>query len=162
MTDVFSFSAGLLDGGVEVPLEQYRGKVLLIANTASQCGFTPQYDSLQKLYTRFQSRGFEVLAFPCNQFGKQEPGGPDFIRAFCKQHYGITFPLFAKIEVNGRHAHPLFRHLKAAAPGLLGTRFIKWNFTKFLVAKDGTVYRRYAPRTEPVRLADDIDMLLGR
>jgi glutathione peroxidase len=161
MTDIYGFGAALNDG-TEVELSRYRGKVLLIVNTASRCGYTPQYRALQELYLRYHDRGFEVLAFPCNQFGKQEPGNAVQIRDFCKHHYHTTFPLFAKIEVNGKNAHPLFKHLKAAAPGVLGTRFIKWNFTKFLVKKDGSVYKRYATRTAPEKLTDDIETLLAQ
>jgi glutathione peroxidase len=159
-SSVFDFDADRLDGA-KVSLDQYRGKVLLIVNTASQCGHTPQYQALQQLHQRYQTQGFEVLGFPCNQFGKQEPGSATEIGAFCESKYGITFPLFAKIEVNGKHAHPLFKHLKNAAPGIFGTQSIKWNFTKFLVNKDGTVYQRYAARTAPDKLIGDIEKLLA-
>jgi glutathione peroxidase len=159
MSTIHDFQAASLHG-TPIDLAQYRGKVLLIVNTASQCGFTPQYQGLETLYRQFRNRGFEVLGFPCNQFGGQEPGSAGEIGTFCETNYGVTFPLFAKIDVNGDKAHPLFRHLKRKAPGLLGTQSIKWNFTKFLVAKDGSVYRRYAPRTEPQELAADIEKLL--
>ena len=157
--NVHSFTAISLSGE-PVDLRQYTGKVLLIVNTASQCGFTPQYSELEALYRQLKQRGFAVLGFPCNQFGKQEPGSAGEIAAFCEKNYGISFPMFGKIDVNGDAAHPLFKHLKRVAPGLLGTRSVKWNFTKFLVRKDGSVYRRYAPRTKPNALLRDIDMLL--
>ncbi len=142
-------------------LSQYKGKVLLIVNTASECGFTPQYKGLEKVYEQFKDQGATVLGFPCNQFGGQEPGGEAEIGAFCEKNFGVTFPLFAKVDVNGSDAHPLFRHLKKAAPGLLGTEAIKWNFTKFLVRKDGRVYKRYAPSTAPEELVGDIEKLLA-
>ena len=141
-------------------LSPYRGKVLLIVNTASKCGFTPQYAGLEKLHKRFQERGLAVLGFPCNQFGKQEPGSADEINSFCQRNYGVSFPMFAKVEVNGSDAHPLFVHLKKQASGILGTQAIKWNFTKFLVDAEGTVLKRYAPRVRPSALADDIERLL--
>jgi glutathione peroxidase len=159
MTTIYDFSADSL-GGVPVDLEQYRGKVLLIVNTASECGYTPQYKGLEAVYRQFKDKGIEVLGFPCNQFGKQEPGTADDIGAFCEKNYGVTFPLFAKINVNGADAHPLYKHLKSHARGVLGTEAIKWNFTKFLVKKDGTVYKRYAPQTMPEELAGDIEKLL--
>jgi glutathione peroxidase len=159
MSNVYQFSANSL-AGAPVDLATYRGKVLLIVNTASKCGFTPQYQGLEAVYQQFKDKGVEVLGFPCNQFGKQEPGSADEIGAFCEKNYGVTFPLFAKIDVNGDDAHPLFKHLKQQAPGLMGTEAIKWNFTKFLVKKDGTVYKRYAPQTEPKELRQDIQKLL--
>jgi glutathione peroxidase len=159
MSNVYQFSANSL-AGAPVDLATYRGKVLLIVNTASKCGFTPQYQGLEAVYQQFKDKGVEVLGFPCNQFGKQEPGSADEIGAFCEKNYGVTFPLFAKIDVNGDDAHPLFKHLKQQAPGLMGTEAIKWNFTKFLVKKDGTVYKRYAPQTEPKELMQDIQKLL--
>jgi len=158
--NVFDFHATALDGA-PIDLARYRGKVLLIVNTASGCGFTPQYAGLEALYRQFRARGMEVLGFPCNQFRGQEPGTAAEIGAFCEKNFGVTFPLFAKIEVNGAGAHPLFRYLKIEAPGLLGTRAIKWNFTKFLVGRDGQVVRRYAPNTKPEAIADDIEALLG-
>jgi glutathione peroxidase len=161
MTTVFDFSADSLSGQ-PVDLKQYRGKVLLIVNTASQCGFTPQYQGLEALRQQFAGQDFEVLGFPCNQFGQQEPGTAGDIGAFCEKNYGVTFPMFAKIDVNGDHAHPLYRHLKKAAPGILGTQGIKWNFTKFLVRKDGSIHGRYAPTTKPEDLADDIRKLLAQ
>jgi glutathione peroxidase len=147
--------------GQPVDLAQYKGKVLLIVNTASQCGFTPQYKGLEKVYQQFKDKGALVLGFPCNQFGGQEPEGEAEIGAFCEKNFGVTFPLFSKVDVNGDQAHPLFQHLKKAAPGLLGTEAIKWNFTKFLVKKDGTVYKRYAPSTSPEDLVEDIEKLLA-
>jgi glutathione peroxidase len=146
--------------GDSVNLQQYLGKVVLIVNTASNCGFTPQYQGLEQLYQQFHQQGLEVLGFPCNQFGHQEPGSADEIGSFCEKNFGVTFPLFAKIEVNGAHAHPLYQHLKSAAPGILGSEAIKWNFTKFLIRKDGTVFKRYAPQTTPQELIQDIQALL--
>lgn len=156
---VHGFSAVGLSGK-PVELQAYKGKVLLIVNTASQCGFTPQYQELEALYRQFKERGFEVLGFPCNQFGKQEPGTAEEIGAFCETKYGVSFPLFAKIEVNGPAAHPLFKQLKTAAPGVLGTSSIKWNFTKFLIRRDGSIYRRYASQSKPKSFIRDIEMLL--
>jgi len=160
MTNIYDFKADSLNGA-PVDLAQYKGKVLLLVNTASNCGFTPQYKGLETVYRQFKDKGVEVLGFPCNQFGQQEPGSADEIGAFCEKNYGVTFPLFAKIDVNGDDAHPLFKHLKSEAPGLLGSQAIKWNFTKFLVKKDGTVYKRYAPQTDPKELVDDIEKLLA-
>ncbi|MBM7332062.1 MAG: glutathione peroxidase [Alcanivorax sp.] len=159
MTTLYDFEARTLDGQPR-PLSDFKGKVLLIVNTASKCGFTPQYQGLQKLYDNFADRGLEVLGFPCNQFGHQEPGDSGEIGAFCEKNYGVRFPVFEKIDVNGEHAHPLFRYLKAEAPGVLGTEGIKWNFTKFLVDRDGRVVKRYAPKDKPEKLADDIEALL--
>lgn len=158
-TDIYGFSAETLGGGT-VTLDQYRGKVLLIVNTASECGFTPQYKGLQEVYQKLAARGFEVLGFPCNQFGKQEPGDAAQIGAFCEQNYGVTFPMFAKIDVNGANAHPLFKYLKDKEPGLLGIEAIKWNFTKFLVDRNGAVVKRYAPQTKPEAIVEDIEKLL--
>lgn len=160
MTTVHDFSAAMLDGA-QADLSAWRGKVLLIVNTASNCGFTPQYKGLEELYQRYRDQGLEVLGFPCNQFGKQEPGTAEEIGAFCEKNFGVSFPLFAKIEVNGANADPLYTFLKRAAPGVMGTEAVKWNFTKFLVKKDGTVYKRYAPQTAPKELADDIERLLA-
>ena len=160
MTTVYDFKAKSLDGK-DIDLKQYQGKVLLIVNTASECGFTPQYKGLEAVYEQFRDKGVEVLGFPCNQFGSQEPGSNEEIGAFCERNYGVTFPLFDKIDVNGDAAHPLFKHLKSAAPGLMGTEAIKWNFTKFLIRKDGRVYKRYAPQTEPKELMKDIEKLLA-
>jgi glutathione peroxidase len=160
MSTVYDFKAKGIDGK-QIDLQQYQGKVLLIVNTASQCGFTPQYKGLEAVYEQFRDKGVEVLGFPCNQFGAQEPGTAEEIGAFCERNFGVTFPLFDKVEVNGDEAHPLFKHLKSEAPGLMGTEAIKWNFTKFLVRKDGTVYKRYAPQTEPKELMKDIEKLLA-
>jgi glutathione peroxidase len=146
--------------GREQPIGDYRGKVSLIVNTASKCGFTPQYEGLENLYQRYRDRGFVVLGFPCNQFGRQEPGDESEIGRFCELNYGVSFPMFAKVDVNGDEAHPLFRHLKQEAPGILGSQAIKWNFTKFLVDHDGKVVRRYAPKTAPRELEADIEQLL--
>jgi glutathione peroxidase len=157
--NVFDFQATSLDGK-PVDLGQYRGKVLLIVNTASKCGFTPQYQGLETLYRELHPRGLEVLGFPCNQFGGQEPGSEAEIGAFCEKNYGVNFPMFAKVDVNGDAAHPLFQHLKQAAPGVLGTEGIKWNFTKFLIGRDGAVLHRYAPQTKPEDIAGDIEKAL--
>jgi glutathione peroxidase len=157
---VHDFEAPLLDGQPR-QLADYRGKVLLIVNTASKCGFTPQYEGMETIYKKYNSQGFEILGFPCNQFGGQEPGEASDIGEFCQRNYGVSFPMFAKVEVNGAGAHPLFSHLKQAAPGLLGSEGIKWNFTKFLVNRQGEVVQRYAPSTKPEQLADDIARLLG-
>ena len=157
--ELANFSAERLTGGEEL-LTRYAGKVLLIVNTASQCGFTPQFAGLEALYTRYKNRGFEVLGFPCNQFGAQEPGSADEIGSFCQKNYGVTFPMYARIDVNGDNAHPLFQHLKKEARGLLGSEGIKWNFTKFLVDRDGSVVRRFAPAATPESLAVDIEALL--
>jgi glutathione peroxidase len=158
---VHDFSATTIDG-TEQSLDAYAGKVLLIVNTASECGFTPQYADLEQLHQQFKDRGFEVLGFPCNQFGGQEPGTEDQIKQFCEVRFGVTFPLFAKVDVNGSETHPLFRHLKASARGLLGSRDIKWNFTKFLVDARGQVVERYAPSTSPRSIAKDIERLLAK
>jgi glutathione peroxidase len=147
--------------GREVELSQYRNHVLLVVNTASRCGFTPQYAGLEQLYRQYADQGLAVLGFPCNQFGKQEPGSHDDIASFCETNYQVSFPLFAKVDVNGANAEPLFDHLKRAAPGILGTQSIKWNFTKFLVRRDGSVFHRYAPDTPPAKLAVDIEQLLA-
>ena len=146
--------------GKRMKLDQYKDKVLLIVNVASQCGFTPQYKGLETLYQKLHPRGLEILGFPCNQFGAQEPGSEAEIAQFCEINYGVTFPLFAKIEVNGAAAAPLYQYLKKAKPGLLGSEVIKWNFTKFLVDRGGTVVERYAPNTEPDAIAGDIEKLL--
>ena len=159
MTSVFDFSAHRLSGE-PVPLADYAGKVLLIVNTASKCGFTPQYAGLQGLHERFHDQGLVVMGFPCNQFGQQEPGDSQDIARFCETSFGVGFPMFQKVDVNGADAHPLFKHLKSAAPGLLGSEAIKWNFTKFLVGRDGAVFKRYAPQTSPEDLEQDIEQLL--
>ena len=146
--------------GEMIDLAEKQGKVLLVVNTASKCGFTPQYDGLERLWKDYGDRGFEVLAFPCNQFGKQEPGTADEIESFCKVNFGLSFPLMAKIEMNGEGADPLYDWLKKEAPGVLGTKSIKWNFTKFLIGRDGKVVRRYAPTDKPESIAKDIEKLL--
>ncbi len=148
-------------GGSPTTLAEHAGKVLLIVNTASKCGFTPQYAGLEALHQQLADKGLAVLGFPCNQFGKQEPGGADEISSFCQLNYGVSFPMYAKIDVNGAGAHPLFEQLKSGAPGLLGSKAIKWNFTKFLVDRDGTIVRRYASTTKPAAIAADIQALLG-
>lgn len=153
--NVFDFDAVAIDGTPR-PLTDYRGQVLLVVNVASRCGYTPQYTGLEALYRRHREKGFAVLGFPCDQFGNQEPGAEAEIQEFCRLSYDVTFPLFAKIDVNGEGAHPLYRHLKAARPGLMGTEAIKWNFTKFLVGRDGTVRRRYAPRDTPDQIEADV------
>jgi glutathione peroxidase len=158
--NIFDYTATGLSGA-PVDLAQYKGKVLLIVNTASACGFTPQYKGLEEVYRQFRDKGVVVLGFPCNQFGGQEPGTESEIGAFCEKNYGVTFPLFAKVDVNGDAADPLFKQLKKDAPGLLGTEAIKWNFTKFLVGKDGKVAKRYAPSTKPEELTGDIERLLA-
>lgn len=159
MSGVHDFSARTIDGR-EQSLADYHGKVLLVVNTASQCGFTPQYEGLERLRQTYAGRGFEVLGFPCNQFRAQEPGTEQEIAQFCQRRFGVSFPMFAKIDVNGAHAHPLYRYLTAARPGVLGLRAIKWNFTKFLVGRDGEVIDRYAPSTKPEDLARDIERAL--
>ncbi|WP_182525151.1 glutathione peroxidase [Nocardioides dongkuii] len=146
--------------GQDVDLAAYAGQVVLVVNTASQCGFTPQYQGLQELQDRFGESGFAVLGFPCDQFGGQEPGSDEEISGFCERRFGVTFPLFSKVEVNGDGAHPLFQWLKSERGGLLGDR-IKWNFTKFLIGRDGTVLARYAPTTKPEKLAADIEKALA-
>jgi len=158
--NIYDFSAELLDGRT-LSLSEFRGCVLMIVNTASKCGFTPQYAGLEGLYRSGKERGLAVLGFPCNQFGAQEPGSPEEIGAFCQKNYGVTFPLFARIDVNGPNAHPLFRFLKKSRPGLLGWQRIKWNFTKFLVDRKGNVVGRYAPSKSPEALAADVALLLG-
>jgi glutathione peroxidase len=160
MTTVYDFSPNTLSGPPK-PLSDYRGKVLLIVNTASQCGFTPQYAGLEQLHKEYGARGFEVLGFPCNQFGAQEPGSAEEIQNFCLLNYDVGFPLFAKIDVNGDNAHPLYRFLKSAKAGVLGTEAIKWNFTKFLVDRNGGVVERYAPTTKPEDIKGDIEALLA-
>lgn len=149
-----SFQAKNLKGE-NVNLSEYKGKTLLIVNTASKCGLTPQYEGLEELYQKYQSEGLEILGFPCNQFGAQEPGTASDIESFCAVNYGVSFPMFEKIEVNGRGAHPLFKYLKKALPGTL-TNAIKWNFTKFLIAADGRPLKRYAPTTEPSSIEVDL------
>jgi glutathione peroxidase len=160
MTSVHEFSARTIDGA-EQSLADYKGQVLLVVNVASECGFTPQYQGLEELHRKFKGRGFAVLGFPCNQFGAQEPGSEDQIKAFCETRFGVSFPMFAKVDVNGDGAHPLFKHLTSAKKGLLGSEAIKWNFTKFLVGKDGAVIERYAPTTTPEAIVKDIEKALA-
>ena len=159
MAEIYDFSADRLSGE-EQAFTDYRGKLLLIVNTASKCGFTPQFEGLEALYKKYHSRGLEVLGFPCNQFRQQEPGDAEEIGGFCQANYGVTFPMFAKIDVNGPAAHPLYQYLREAAPGLLGSKSIKWNFTKFLVSPEGRVVRRYATATKPEKIAADIESAL--
>ncbi|MGE0828059.1 MAG: glutathione peroxidase [Hyphomonadaceae bacterium] len=159
MTSLYDFTVKTLDGA-DKALSDYRGKVLLIVNTASQCGFTPQFAGLEALYRRYRDKGFEVLGFPSNQFGRQEPGDALEIASFCTTNYDVTFPMFAKGDVNGRNAQPHYGFLTRAKRGFLGTRSIKWNFTKFLVARDGKVLARYAPQTEPAQLSVMIENAL--
>jgi glutathione peroxidase len=159
MSSIYDFKAKNLRGQ-EMSLSEFQGKVLLIVNTASKCGFTPQYEALQALYAKHEAQGFAVLAFPCNQFGGQEPEGEEKIGEFCATIFGATFPLFAKVDVNGPGAHPLYNYLKQEKPGLLGTQRIKWNFTKFLIGRDGKVVARYAPITKPEDLEKPIEKLL--
>jgi glutathione peroxidase len=159
-TSIYDISVTTIEG-VQTTLSQYRGSVLLIVNVASKCGFTPQYAGLEELYQKYKDRGLVVLGFPCNQFMWQESGNEAEIKSFCTLKYNVTFPMFAKIDVNGTNAHPLYKHLKNEARGFLGTRSVKWNFTKFLVDREGKVTRRYATRTKPEDLAADIEKLLG-
>ncbi|TQV80029.1 glutathione peroxidase [Exilibacterium tricleocarpae] len=159
MSSVYDFQADLISGE-RADLTDFKDKVLLIVNTASKCGFTPQYQGLEALYQSYKDRGFEILGFPCNQFGNQEPGNSDDISKFCELNFGVTFPLFAKVAVNGDDAHPLFRHLKSQARGILGSQRIKWNFTKFLVNREGEVVKRFAPTDKPAALAGAIEPLL--
>ncbi len=159
-TSIYDFEAQQINGQ-NVPLSQYQGKVLLIVNTASACGFTPQFGGLEELHRQYADKGLVVLGFPCNQFGSQDPGSNDEIASFCQLNYGVSFPMMAKIDVNGADASPLSTWLTAEAPGLLGSKAIKWNFTKFLVGKDGQVIRRYAPQDAPKKLAADIEAALA-
>ncbi len=156
---IYNYSATSIEGN-EISFSDYKGKVLLIVNIASNCGFTPQYSSLQKLYEEYKDDGFEILAFPCNQFGKQEPGSDDDIKLFCEEKYKISFPLFTKADVNGKNELPLFTFLKHEQPGALGMQDIKWNFTKFLIDRKGSVVKRYAPSTRPERIGNKISELL--
>jgi glutathione peroxidase len=160
MASIYDFEAQQI-GGQTVPLSQFRGKPMLIVNTASACGFTPQFAGLEELHKRYAERGLVVLGFPCNQFGSQDPGSNDEIASFCQVNYGVSFPMMAKIDVNGADAHPLYRWLTAEAPGMLGSKAIKWNFTKFLVGKDGAVLKRYAPQDAPQKLAKDVEAALA-
>jgi glutathione peroxidase len=161
MSTLSEVSVTTIDGHTH-QLATFLGKATLVVNVASKCGFTPQYTGLEALYHRFKDRGLMVLGFPCNQFGHQEPGDADEIKSFCALTYQVDFPLFAKIDVNGPNAHPLYRTLKAAAPGILGTERVKWNFTKFLLDRQGSVVRRFSPSTKPEKLTAEITALLDR
>jgi glutathione peroxidase len=160
MTSVYDFEARQIDGQ-PVPLSRYQGKVLLIVNTASRCGFTPQFEGLETLYKKYADKGLAVLGFPSNQFGHQDPGSNEEIGAFCTRNYGVSFPMMQKIDVKGAGAAPLYKWLAKEAPGLLGSKAIKWNFTKFLVGKDGQVIRRYAPLDKPESISADIEAALA-
>lgn len=155
MANLYDFEASSI-GSKPVSLSDYRGQVLLIVNTASKCGFTPQFAGLEKLYEKYRARGFSILGFPCNQFGRQDPGNNPEIEQFCQINYGVSFPMFAKIDVNGPATHPLFQHLKKAAPGIFGSEKIKWNFTKFLINRNGEVIARFAPATKPEKIEQAI------
>ena len=159
MASIYDFKVKDIHGKT-VDLDLYRGKVMLVVNTASQCGFTPQYKGLESVYEKLHGKGLEILGFPCNQFGGQEPGDEKEIAQFCELNFGVTFPMFAKVDVNGDDAAPLFKFLKAEKPGLLGSEAIKWNFTKFLVDREGNVVKRYAPNDTPESIAKDIEKLL--
>ncbi len=158
--DIYDFEVRTIEGEATT-LAEHRGEVMLIVNTASNCGFTPQYEGLERLHETFHDRGLTVLGFPCNQFGGQEPGTSDEIQEFCKVRFGVTFPLFQRIDVNGSGTHPLYEHLKNEAPGLLGSRNVKWNFTKFLVGRDGEVIERFSPTTKPEAIEDKIEEALA-
>jgi len=159
MQSIYDIEVRTIDGRTTT-LAEHRGKMMLIVNVASQCGFTPQYKGLEELYQKFKGRGFVVLGFPCNQFGAQEPGSEAEIQNFCSTNYSVSFPMYSKVEVNGEGTHPLFTHLKKNAKGLLGTEAVKWNFTKFLVGKDGSVIERFAPQTAPASLESDLQKIL--
>ncbi|WP_285766075.1 glutathione peroxidase [Peribacillus sp. SI8-4] len=156
---IYEFNVNKINGET-ISLEEYRGKVMIIVNTASKCGFSPQYDDLQSLYVQYESQGLVILGFPCNQFLNQEPGDDLEIDSYCKLNHGVTFPMFAKVNVNGKDAHPLFTYLAENAPGLMGSKSIKWNFTKFLIDRNGKIISRYAPKTKPLELESDIKKLL--
>lgn len=157
---IHEFNAATISGK-EISLADYKDKVVLVVNTASKCGFTPQFAGLEAIYEKYKDKGFVILGFPCNQFGAQEPGTADQIQEFCQLNYGVKFPMFGKIDVNGSNAHPLFKFLTSEKPGILGTEMIKWNFTKFLVDKEGNPVKRYGSNTEPKDIAPDIEKLLG-
>lgn len=159
MASVYDFSGKTITGA-DKPIADFKGQVILVVNTASKCGFTPQFKGLEDLHEKYKDKGLVVLGFPCNQFLNQDPGSDGEISEFCELNYGVTFPMFAKIDVNGDAAHPLFKHLTSAAPGLLGSKAVKWNFTKFLVDRNGNVIKRYAPATKPEDMAADIEKLL--
>ena len=160
MTTVYDFQARQINGQ-DIALSTFKGKVLLIVNTASQCGFTPQFGGLEELHKAFADQGLVVLGFPCNQFGSQDPGSETEIASFCQVNYGVSFPMMGKVDVNGKSAHPLYQWLSAEAPGLLGSKSIKWNFTKFLIGKNGQVIKRYAPTDKPADLAQDVQAALN-
>jgi len=157
---VYDFHANTIDGK-DKSLSDYKGKVLLIVNVASKCGYTPQYKGLEEIYQKYHSKGLEILGFPCNQFGSQEPGSAEEIKSFCSLNYGVTFPLFEKIDVNGNNAHPLYKYLTVTKPGILGTKAIKWNFTKFLIDRNGNIFDRYASNTTPDDITKYIEKLLN-
>lgn len=159
MSSVYGFEAETINGEKK-SLADYRGQVLLVVNTASKCGFTPQFEGLEKLYKKYKDKGLTILGFPCNQFGKQDPGNNGEIQEFCQLNYGVSFPMHAKVEVNGDDTHPLFAHLKEAAPGIMGSKKIKWNFTKFLIDREGNVVERFAPATAPEKIEEKIKALL--
>lgn len=159
-TTLHSFSVKAADGS-QVSLDKYKGQVVLVVNVASKCGFTPQYKGLEELYEKFKDKGFTILGFPCNQFGAQEPGSEQEIQQFCELNFGVKFPLMAKINVNGDDADPLYKWLKESAPGILGIELIKWNFTKFLIGRDGNIIKRYAPKEEPKDIVEDIQKALS-
>ena len=160
MPTIYDFQAELLEGE-QKNLADYQGKVLLVVNTASQCGLTPQFEGLEKLYQQYQQQGLIILGFPCNQFANQDPSSNEEIGSFCQRNYGVSFPMFAKVDVNGSNAHPLYNYLTSAAKGILGSESIKWNFTKFLINPKGEVIKRYAPTTKPEKIAKDIQRLLS-
>ena len=159
MKTIYDFEIKTITG-TETTLQEYKGKVMLIVNVASKCGYTPQYDGLESLYKKYQDKGFVVLGFPCNQFGSQEPASESEIQNFCRVNFGVTFPMFAKIDVNGDDAHPLYKYLKSAKPGILGTETIKWNFTKFLIDKEGNIIKRFGSSTKPIDIEREIETLL--
>jgi glutathione peroxidase len=157
---IYDFEAKDINGNIK-KLSEFKGTALLVVNTASKCGFTPQFDGLEKLFKNYSNKGFQILGFPCNQFGSQEPGDENEIKNFCSLNYNVTFPMFAKVDVNGNNAHPLYKYLKKNSKGFLGTEFIKWNFTKFLIGKNGEVLKRYAPTDTPDDIAKDLEELLN-
>lgn len=160
MSKVYDFEVTTINGKAS-KLNKYKGKVLLVVNTASKCGLTPQFKGLESLYKKYNDKGLEIIGFPCNQFGQQDPGTNDEIQEFCQMNYGVSFPMYAKIDVNGNNTHPLYQHLKDEAPGLLGSKKIKWNFTKFLINKNGEVIKRFAPTVTPEKLESEIKAALA-